>query len=91
MAETTDLVKSIAKVVVMLVFVAGIIIIVVPIFQGVGWKSTYALGTEYNASWNSSQLVLSNTASTTNSVFTFLPWLGVGLVIASAFGITQLM
>lgn len=87
----TDLVKSIAKVVVMLVFVAGIVIIVVPIFQGVGYKSAVALGDLNNATYNSSQLVLENSAATLNSVFTFLPWLGVGLVIASAFGITQLM
>jgi len=86
-----ELVKGIAKIVVLLVFVAGIIIIVVPILQGVGNKSAYALGVEGNTSFTNANTAFGGTVATTNSVFTFLPWLGVGLVIASAFGITQLM
>ena len=80
-------VKEIAKIMVYLLFVAGILLVVVPILLGVGTKSATALGVQTENITNLTKTAMADTASVQAAVFTFLPWLGVGLLVAGAFGI----
>ena len=80
-------VKSVAKILVYLAFVAGILLVIIPILYGVGDKSATALevnGTDIVGNYTAMN---ESVAETGNDLFTFLPWLGVGLVVAAGFGL----
>lgn len=90
MSMNVNDVKNIARILIFLLFIAGIVMIIIPILFGVGVKSGSALGVNTTATYNNSVAMVEDTSAVGSDLFTFLPWLGVGIVIAAAFGFTQL-
>jgi hypothetical protein len=83
MAFNEKVVKDIGVLVLSLVIIAAMGFIVAPLFLGIGTQAATALSSNatITTSVNSG---LSGTASTMDSVFSFLPWLGVGLLLMGA-------
>ena len=90
MGMNVEDVKNIAKILIFLLFVAGIVMIIIPILLGVGIKSGEALDVNATTTYNNSLSMIEETSGVGADLFTFLPWLGVGIVIAAAFGFTKL-
>ncbi len=84
-------VKGIGKIVMFLLFIAGVALLIIPILVGVGEQSATALSVNTGNTYGNLTAAMESTAATTASVFSFLPWLGVGLVVAGAFGLGKML
>jgi len=79
-----NMVKKIGTIVLSLLFIAVIAVLVIPIMYGVGDKAATSMGVDNATTYTNLVSGLENTSSTEKDVFTFLPWLGVGVVILGA-------
>jgi len=79
-----NMVKKIGTVVLSLLLIAVIAVLIIPIMYGVGDKAATSMGVSTSTTYNNSVLALESTSSTQKDVFSFLPWLGVGVVILGA-------
>jgi len=84
-------VMTIGKLVLTLVIFAGVAIAIVPILLGAGTQAGTALGVSTEIAVAEQSGALNNASSAMNTVFGFLPWLGVGLVVMGALGIRKIM
>ena len=73
--------KIIAGVVLGLVVIAGLGMVLTPVFLGIGTKAATAMSVSTTDVYNNSTALLNTVADTENDIFTFLPWLGVGLIV----------
>jgi len=84
-------VKTIGVLVLGLVLLAGIGTLLVPLLLGIGASAGSALSVDTTTAYNESLYALENVTEAEGSVFSFLPWLGVGLVVMAALGIRKIM
>jgi len=76
--------KKIAILVFGLLLIAGIGAMIVPILTGIAGQVGTATSTSATATFNATREATASSASTIATVFGFLPWLGVGLVLIGA-------
>ena len=91
MAATLKNVKLIGLVTLTLLFLAALSIIIAPTLYGVGSKVAGGLGVNTTTTFNNTVSATESSASVMSTVFTFLPWLGVGIAIILLFGGKKLL
>ena len=83
MAFNEKAVKDIGVLVLSLIVIAALGFIIAPLFLGIGPQAATALSS--NATITTAvNTGLTNTATAQSTIFTFLPWLGVGLLLMGA-------
>jgi len=84
-------VKNIASLVLSLVVIAGLSVLMVSVLLGSGTQAATALGNTAETSVTNANTALSNTATAQGTLFSFLPWLGVGLAVIGALGLKKVI
>jgi len=67
--------------------VGGIALMINVLLFGIGDSVADNLGANLSGIYNDSTTMQNSAISTSNTIFSFLPWLGVGLAIIGAIGI----
>ena len=70
-----------------MMLIAGVALMVNVLLYGIGDSMADALAVNTSTPYTSSVSMQESSVSTSNTVMTFLPWLGVGLAIIGAIGI----
>ena len=83
-------VKDIGVLVLTLILFAAITTVVVPILLGSGTAAATALSDNTTIT-TEANTALEGAASASSSLYDFLPWLGVGLVVMAALGIRKVI
>ena len=93
MAFQLSAVKGVATVTIVLVFIGALAFLIGPMLWGVGDAIADGMGTDVNGStlYTNANSATANTSSVFSDVFSFLPWLAVGIAVISLFGLTRIM
>ena len=76
--------KKIAVLVFGLLVLAAIATMLVPLFTGIAGQIGTATSTSTTAAFNATREATYNSANAMGTIFEFLPWLGVGLLLMGA-------